>query len=66
MGKVEGHSDVVLGLKDRKSKQRSDKREIKFNSCWRLEQTSKVCQISLDKKLGVKEAMTGVDDSVEG
>ena len=42
------------------------KREIKFNSCWRLEQTSKVCQISLDKKSGVKEAMTGVDDSVEG
>ena len=25
-----------------------------------------VCQISLDKKSSVKEAMTGVDDSVEG
>ena len=42
------------------------KREIKFNSWLKQEQTSKVCQISSDKKLGVKEAMTGVDDSVEG
>lgn len=42
------------------------KREIRFNSWSRQEQTSKVCQISSDKKSGVKEAMTGVDDSVEG
>ena len=30
------------------------------------EQTQEFCQISLDKKSSVKEAMTGVDDSVEG
>ena len=52
--------------KIRRADKELTKREIKFNSWSRQEQTSKVCQISSDKKLGVKEAMTGVDDSVEG
>ena len=53
-------------IEDEPANKEVTKREIKFNSWWRQEQTSRVCQISSDKKSGVKEAMTGVDDSVEG
>ena len=49
-----------------KANKEPTKREIKFNSWPGQEQTIKVCQISFNKKSGVKEAMTGVDDSVEG
>ena len=66
---VKGGSGVTTCGKDSWEfyKQRSEKKENQIQLMVDTqEERSKVCQISSDKKSGVKEAMTGVDDSAEG